>query len=297
MKELIFPLKDGKKIFLRHYNELPTAKTILYLHGGPGDNCENFNYAAYLLSRQFNIVMFDQRGVLRSDRVEKDEPLSVQALIDDCEYIKNQLNIEKWIVLGHSYGGFIALLYAYQYPDSVDKVIYENPNWSSIDAIKTIHRNTSAYLRTINENEMANKIDFTVNNCNDFEKLIELQLETPEKFRSQVYYNKSWTEEISKYCTLKNITEKQWENSSIHNKRIIADKINYINYLPYLKEINCDSLLIRGDRDPVMSKEFQEYFLLNSPCGKLKTAVDCGHYVHIDDVKTFCNFVEGFCKV
>lgn len=296
MIEELFPLRDGKRVFLRYYNDLPIAKTILYLHGGPGDNCENFNCAAHFLSNKFNIVMFDQRGVLRSDRVEENEPLSVRLLIEDCEYIKNQLNIEKWIVLGHSYGGFLALLYAHQYPTSVDKVIYENPNWSSLDAIKTIHRNTSAYLRTVNEFEMADRIDSIVDNCNDFEKLIELQLEVPERYRAKVYYNKEWTEEILQYCSLKDITDKQWENSNIHNKRIIADKINYINFLPYLKEISSLSLLIRGDHDPVMSKEFQKYFILNSPCGKLSIAADCGHYVHTDDVKTFCKYVVDFCN-
>lgn len=86
MIEKLFQLKDGKKVFIRYYNQLINAEMILYLHEGPGDNCENFNYAAYLLSKNFNIVMFDQRGVLKSDRVEKNEPLSVQMLVDDCEY-------------------------------------------------------------------------------------------------------------------------------------------------------------------------------------------------------------------
>ena len=160
MIEKLMPLKDGKKVFVRYYNQLPNAETILYLHGGPGDNCENFNYAAYLLSKNFNIVMLDQRGVLRSDRVEENEPLSVQMLVDDCEYIREQLNIEQWILIGHSYGGFLALLYAYQFSKSIKAVIYENPNWSSLESIKTLNRNTSNYLRNINEYELAKEIDY-----------------------------------------------------------------------------------------------------------------------------------------
>ncbi|HWT74890.1 MAG TPA: alpha/beta hydrolase [Mobilitalea sp.] len=295
MIEQLFSLKDGKRVFMRYYNDLPNAKTILYLHGGPGDNCENFNCAAHNLSNNFNIVMIDQRGVLRSDRVEENEPLSVPILIDDCEYIRTQLQIEKWILIGHSYGGFLSLLYSYLYPASVDKVIYENPSWSSLDAIKTIHRNTSEYLRTIKEFELADKIDMTVATCDDFEKLIQLQLETPEKYRERVYYNKAWTTEIIKYCSLQNITSDQWENSNIHHKRIINDKINYEYTLPYLKKIVCPSMLIRGDHDPVMSKEFQEYFIANSPDGELIVIPDCGHYVHTDDVVAFCKSIVDFC--
>lgn len=294
MVEQLFPLQDGKRIFLRFYNDLPYAKTILYLHGGPGDGCEDFNCAAHYLSEKFNIVMVDQRGALRSDRIEVNEPLNVQLIVDDCEYIKDHLQIGKWILIGHSYGGFLALLYAHQHPASVDTIIYENPNWNSLDAIKTIRRNMSTYLRTVNEFEMADKIDTIVDNCDDIEKLIQLQMNVPEKYLAKVYYNRPWTEEILKYCSLKDITDKQWESSDIHRKRIFKDKINYVNFLPYLKDIKCPSLLIRGEYDTVMSKEFQEYFIENSPHGDLKIAADCGHHVHNDDVKTFCKYITDF---
>lgn len=294
MIEQLLTLRDGKKIFMRYYNELSSANTILYLHGGPGDNCENFNCAAHYLSDSFNIVMIDQRGVLRSDRVEENEPLDVQTLVEDCEDIRKQLSIDKWIILGHSYGGFLALLYAYQYPLSTDRVIYENPNWNSIDTIKTIHKNTSAYLRTINEDELADKIDKVIATCEDFNTLIQLQLDTPEEFRNQIYYNKPWTAEIKKYYKLQNITDQQWENSQIHSRRILEDKINYRNMLPFIKEIHCPSLLIRGEYDPCMSREYQDYFINNSPNGNLAIVPDCGHSVHTDNVSEFCRLLKEF---
>ncbi|AGF56054.1 proline iminopeptidase [Clostridium saccharoperbutylacetonicum] len=294
MIEKLIPLKDGKKVFIRYYNQLSNAETILYLHGGPGDNCENFNYAAYLLSKNFNIVMLDQRGVLRSDRVEENEPLIVQMLVDDCEYIREQLNIEQWILIGHSYGGFLALLYAYQFSKSIKAVIYENPNWSSLESIKTLNRNTSNYLRNINEYELAKEIDYKLSNCNNFETLAKLQMEIPWEYRKEVYYIKEWTDEIKRYCSLEDISSDQWENSIIHSKRIIADKININNYIHYIKEISCGSLLIKGDHDPVISIDFQDYFVQNSLNGKLEIVEDCGHFIHTDQVKDFCNIVTNF---
>ncbi|NLC18909.1 MAG: alpha/beta hydrolase [Clostridiales bacterium] len=294
MLEQYLTLRDGKRIFMRYYNELPAAKTILFLHGGPGVHCEDFNCAAHYLSNSFNIVMFDQRGVLRSDRVEDHEPLNVQILVDDCEDIRKQLNIDKWILLGHSFGGFLALLYAWQYPSHIDKVIYENTSWYCIDSIKTIHKKTSAYLRTINEHRLADKIDSVISVCDDFETLIQLQYDTPEKFRQQVYYNKPLSEEIKKHWHLQNVTQQQWENGIIHNKRIVADKILYQDLQPLIKEVTCPSLLIRGEYDPCMSEEQQEYFVKNSPNGKLCIVADCGHTVHTDNVTEFCKIVKEF---
>lgn len=93
----------------RYFNDLKGVPTILYLHGGSGAASEDFHYAAYCLSKEFNIIMFDQRGRLQSERIEKDEPVTLQILVEDCEYIRQYYHIDSLIVLGHSFGGLIAL--------------------------------------------------------------------------------------------------------------------------------------------------------------------------------------------
>lgn len=65
----------------------------------------------------------------------------------------------------------------------------------------------------------------------------------------------------------------------------------------YLEKITCPSLLLRGDKDPVMSKSFVEYFLKSSPATKLIVVKDCGHSVHIDQVEDFCDAIIDFVDI
>jgi proline iminopeptidase len=106
-----------------------TAPPVLYLHGGPGMSCHTFMlWQGPLLSRTCLLVGFDQRGVLRSDALTGDV-LTDEALVADCEAVRAALGIERWTVLGLSFGGRIALQYATRHPDRVAVVVFENPCW------------------------------------------------------------------------------------------------------------------------------------------------------------------------
>lgn len=108
----------------------PAAPPVLYLHGGPGMSCYTFMlWQAPLLSRTCRVVGMDQRGVLRSDPLPDGVPLSDEALVADCEAVREALGIERWAVLGHSFGGRIALQYAVRHPERVSTVVFENPCW------------------------------------------------------------------------------------------------------------------------------------------------------------------------
>jgi proline iminopeptidase len=55
--------------------------------------------------------------------------LTEDVLVDDCEAVRAALGIPQWTVLGHSFGGRVALRYARRHPNRVAAVIFENPCW------------------------------------------------------------------------------------------------------------------------------------------------------------------------
>jgi proline iminopeptidase len=108
----------------------PEAPPVLYLHGGPGMSCYTFmHWQAPLLSRTCRVVGMDQRGVLRSDPLPDGVALTDEALVADCEAVREALGIERWAVLGHSFGGRVALQYAVRHPERISTVVFENPCW------------------------------------------------------------------------------------------------------------------------------------------------------------------------
>jgi proline iminopeptidase len=94
----------------------PKGIPVVILHGGPGAGCTN------ALSRFFdlnlwNVVMFDQRGAMRSKPFGCMEENSPQHSIEDIEALRKHLGIEKWVVFGGSWGSCLGLLYGQKYPE------------------------------------------------------------------------------------------------------------------------------------------------------------------------------------
>ena len=139
----------GRKIWCEVYG-IEYHDTLLYLHGGPGASCLDFANQAKALSAKMRVVIFDQLGVMRSEALAEDESYTMEYQIELIEEMRKLLGIERWSILGHSYGGTLAVLYAHSYPDSICRVILDCPSlWfedsakSTADTIQDLknHRN------------------------------------------------------------------------------------------------------------------------------------------------------------
>lgn len=100
-----------------HYeqNGNPNGKPIVFLHGGPGGGISK-NYSSLFDKSIYRIIAFDQRGCGNSTPYAALENNRTEYLIDDIEKIREHLGIERWFVVGGSWGSTLALLYAIKYP-------------------------------------------------------------------------------------------------------------------------------------------------------------------------------------
>lgn len=97
------------------------GKSVLFaVHGGPGSDHSDFKPWLTPLSEHYQIVYLDQRSNGQSERVDP-STCTFDQLADDIEALRLYLGLEKIIVLGHSFGGMIAQVFAVKYPNSVEK--------------------------------------------------------------------------------------------------------------------------------------------------------------------------------
>lgn len=96
--------------------------TLLLLHGGPGYDHSTFKPAFSELTDVAQLVYLDHRGGGRSDR-STPERWNLARFGDDVRAFCEALRIERPIVLGHSFGGFVAMAYATRHPDHPAKLI------------------------------------------------------------------------------------------------------------------------------------------------------------------------------
>ena len=96
---------------------------VVFLHGGPGYNSYSFSVlAGKQLEPQFRMVYLDQRGSGRSER-PWDKAYSIDLLVEDLEALRRQWGTPRLALIGHSFGGTLALEYAAKYPARVARMV------------------------------------------------------------------------------------------------------------------------------------------------------------------------------
>ncbi|WP_437735697.1 alpha/beta fold hydrolase [Sorangium sp. So ce1335] len=96
--------------------------TVILLHGGPGVDHTEFRSFGPALAEVAQVVYVDHRGCGRSDR-SGPERWNLETWADDVRALCDALDIQRPVVLGHSFGGMVAQAYAARYPDHPGKLI------------------------------------------------------------------------------------------------------------------------------------------------------------------------------
>ena len=107
------PTGDGHTLFVAQYGQ-PDAPAAVVLHGGPGSGTQPSVLEWFDLARQ-RVVLFDQRGAGQSQPHGEIINNNSTKLVADIEMIRERLGIERWMVVGGSWGATLALLYAAQH--------------------------------------------------------------------------------------------------------------------------------------------------------------------------------------
>jgi len=109
-----------------HTRRVGPAPPVVVLHGGPGADY------AYLLPQYDRLahgralLFYDQRGGGRSP-VARDVPVGWQEHVADLEALRKHWAIDRLTLLGYSWGGLLAVLYALEHPDRVGQLALVAP--------------------------------------------------------------------------------------------------------------------------------------------------------------------------
>ncbi len=94
---------------------------LLLMHGGPG--ADHWTMLPFRrCADRFTLIFYDQRCNGRSVGAPVSS-MTWENLTADAEALRERLGFERWAVLGHSFGGKVALEYALRYPDSLSHLV------------------------------------------------------------------------------------------------------------------------------------------------------------------------------
>jgi proline iminopeptidase len=94
----------------------------LFLHGGPGSGAQPLHRRLFDPERH-HAILFDQRGAGRSHPYLSACANTTQHLVSDIEKIRTHFDIDRWLVVGGSWGSTLALAYAQAHPEHVTGLV------------------------------------------------------------------------------------------------------------------------------------------------------------------------------
>ncbi|NBZ88298.1 prolyl aminopeptidase [Stagnihabitans tardus] len=100
----------------------PLGKPVVVLHGGPGSGVSDFIRRGHDPAR-YRIISFDQRGCGGSTPFAELEGNTTWDLVADMEKLRVHLGVERWQVVGGSWGSTLALVYAISHPSRVTELV------------------------------------------------------------------------------------------------------------------------------------------------------------------------------
>lgn len=293
----------GKKIWYEIYGA-EHSDALLYLHGGPGASCLDFEKQAKALGQKIEVVVFDQLGVLRSDAIAGNESYSMEYQIEMIEEMRKLLGIGKWSILGHSYGGMLAVLYAYTYPDAIHKIILECPSLWFEDSARATAEYLHAHIGSLN-NPQAMELCEKIRSADYPDKAdvvwdLSALLGYVTDMKLRFYLHGISPEEYEASMDVSDIAEEMWAKGERHLTKLLEPPplpkrvMMTDNFLPMLPKIPHPMLLINGKYDPVCTKNQTEYIMDHAQNVTRAVFEDSGHFPRLEEAQKYTDTVLRF---
>ncbi|MEP6673858.1 MAG: proline iminopeptidase-family hydrolase [Ferruginibacter sp.] len=120
--------KGKFNVWTKRIGNNPKIKVLL-LHGGPGGDHEFFeSFESFFPKEGIEFIYYDQLGSYFSDQPKDTSLWNLPRFVEEVEQVRKALNLTKdnFYLLGHSWGGILAMEYAFKYQDNLKGLIISN---------------------------------------------------------------------------------------------------------------------------------------------------------------------------
>lgn len=282
----------------------PSAPALLYLHGGPGTGSYDFlRHQQARLAPYLRLIALDQRGVLRSDPLGEGEAFGLADLVEDCEALRQQLGIARWAVLGHSFGGYLAVSYALKYPGSVSALIFENPTFDFASSARELLRGIAARAEALGKADLAQEARAAA----------EGPLSPPDQWRAfsraanrlgearqSLYVHGPEKDFFAALVRDSGIPGERWAQGhsgpNSHQSRLYAESQVFTSLQPQLGKLTMPALLILGRYDRVTAPDQVQAFKQAVPRGRTVVFEHSAHFVRFEEPDRYARSVLDFVR-
>ena len=271
-----------------YFKTLGRGAPLLLLHGGPGADHSDFLPALRPLARRCQLVLIDERGSGRSERLKDPKGYTLDRMVRDIERVRQHLKLKQIVVLGHSFGGILAQAYALEHPRRILGLVLAGTG-SSARCIDTDFRNIRKRLPAALRNrltrlERAGIFDADGDYKNVYAAASARAL-APYMFARVPPRRFKHPPDLGM-----EVLREMWVRRSDFQ---IDGNLKGFDFTHSLSRVKAPSLVVIGDRD-LVSTATADVSRACLPRATLVVMAECGHMMYIDQTTRFNRLLEEF---
>ena len=262
-----------------HYSKLGNGPALLILHGlyGQGDNWMNI---ARELAESYTVYLIDQRNHGKSPHAPSH---TYDDMADDLHELCISLNLDRFILLGHSMGGKTAMTFTLKYPGIVQKLI-------SVDI------SPYSYL---NQKQFEHQINFHKTILKTFQEAPVALAKTRTEI--EMFFSKPIGDISVRKFLLKNLKRSKegkfyWQLNIVALSENLEDIIGAASPVKFGTQSYIPILFIRGGKSPYISIDEMGAIPDVFPNAQFTTFENAGHWLHAEEPERFIETVRQFLQ-
>lgn len=263
----------GVDIFERRAGSGPAT---VVLHGGPGAHHDYLLPGFDALATARTLIYYDQRGGGRSP-VARDVPVGWTEHVADLEALRSTWGLDRLTLLGYSWGGLLAELYAITHPDRVERLalVSTAPAWRAArtEFERRFHERTmapalQAERATLRESRLRERDPVAFQR-----RLFELSV-------AGYFHDPSQVGALTPFRVTGRTQQEVWSSLGEFDLR------------PALRGLHLPAAVLHGDDDPIPAESAREVAeCLGAPFHLLR---HCGHVPYVEALEDFHRILDAF---
>jgi pimeloyl-ACP methyl ester carboxylesterase len=270
---------NGARLYVETHGP-EDAPALVLLHGGPGvGDCRDHVRDYGALADEFRLVFYDARG---SGRSEDAPPYTHEQWVADADELTRQLGIERFALLGHSYGGIVAQEYALRHQERLRRLILVDTAPSTVDNDASIARALAAGLPGIEEGWLRRLFEGRVDSDEELRWMWELLL--------PLYFDGPFDPDLPRRTA-----EQTYFHHATHNYAFSVNNPAY-DVRSRLGTVRVPTLVMCGAGDWITPLATSHEIVSLIPGSRLEVFAHSGHRPAFEEPERFLSVLRDFLR-
>ncbi|BCY29236.1 proline iminopeptidase-family hydrolase [Flavobacterium okayamense] len=291
----VIPITTPKgtfNVWTKRIGNNPKIKVLL-LNGGPGATHEYFEcFENFLPAESIEFIYYDQLGCGNSDNPNDTIIWDLSRYVEEVEQVRKALKLDNsnFYLLGHSWGGILAMEYALKYQDNMKGMIISNMMSSCPEYDKYANE---VLAKQMSPEVLTELMEIEANN--DFSNPRYMELLLPNFYEKHIlrFSAKDWPEPVNR--SFAKMNQSLYVTMQGPSEFGIAGKLENWDRTEDLKKINIPTLVIGATHD-TMDPKFMEKMSTILPNGSFLLCSKGSHMAFYDDQETYFKGLISFLK-